>query len=144
VLLPSDRHRKPITSITAMLLPFVTYLLTLPPTSVFLLFFIVLLVQRLSKSIFNTQVESKYGLSPDLHFELRSLPSRCAFHRRMNQTVSVQCLGSSTHVGAMYYVVSASQYTKRSCAMLLIREVLGLIPPEANDPTERVHVAVML
>jgi hypothetical protein len=30
VLLPSDTHRKPITSITAVLLPFVTYLLTLP------------------------------------------------------------------------------------------------------------------
>jgi hypothetical protein len=29
VLLPSDTHRKPITSITAVLLPFVTYLLTL-------------------------------------------------------------------------------------------------------------------
>jgi hypothetical protein len=28
VLLPSDIHRKPITSITAILLPFVTYLLT--------------------------------------------------------------------------------------------------------------------
>jgi hypothetical protein len=31
VLLPSDTHRKPITSITAVLLPFVSYLLTLPP-----------------------------------------------------------------------------------------------------------------
>jgi hypothetical protein len=30
VLLPSDTHAKPITSITADLLPFVTYLLTLP------------------------------------------------------------------------------------------------------------------
>jgi hypothetical protein len=30
VLLPSDTHRKSITSITAVLLPFVTYLLTLP------------------------------------------------------------------------------------------------------------------
>jgi hypothetical protein len=30
VLLPSDTHRKPITSITAVLLPFVTHLLTLP------------------------------------------------------------------------------------------------------------------
>jgi hypothetical protein len=30
VLLPSDTHRKPITSITAVLLPFVTYLLALP------------------------------------------------------------------------------------------------------------------
>jgi hypothetical protein len=30
VLLPSDTNRKPITSITAVLLPFVTYLLTLP------------------------------------------------------------------------------------------------------------------
>jgi hypothetical protein len=30
VLLPSDTLRKPITSITAVLLPFVTYLLTLP------------------------------------------------------------------------------------------------------------------
>jgi hypothetical protein len=30
VLLPSDTHIKPITSITAVLLPFVTYLLTLP------------------------------------------------------------------------------------------------------------------
>jgi hypothetical protein len=30
VLLPSETHRKPITSITAVLLPFVTYLLTLP------------------------------------------------------------------------------------------------------------------
>jgi hypothetical protein len=30
VLLPSDTHRKPITSITAVLLPIVTYLLTLP------------------------------------------------------------------------------------------------------------------
>jgi hypothetical protein len=29
VLLPSDTHRIPITSITAVLLPFVTYLLTL-------------------------------------------------------------------------------------------------------------------
>jgi hypothetical protein len=29
VLLPSDTHRKPITSITAVLLPFVTHLLTL-------------------------------------------------------------------------------------------------------------------
>jgi hypothetical protein len=29
VLLPSDTHRKPITPITAVLLPFVTYLLTL-------------------------------------------------------------------------------------------------------------------
>jgi hypothetical protein len=29
VLLPSDKHRKPITSITAVLLPFVTYLLTI-------------------------------------------------------------------------------------------------------------------
>jgi hypothetical protein len=29
VLLPSDTHTKPITSITAVLLPFVTYLLTL-------------------------------------------------------------------------------------------------------------------
>jgi hypothetical protein len=33
VLLPSDKHRKPITSITAALLPFVTYLLTVPRTS---------------------------------------------------------------------------------------------------------------
>jgi hypothetical protein len=32
VLLPSDTHRKPITFITAALLPFVTYLLTLPRT----------------------------------------------------------------------------------------------------------------
>jgi hypothetical protein len=32
VLLPSDTHRKPITYITAALLAFVTYLLTLPPT----------------------------------------------------------------------------------------------------------------
>jgi hypothetical protein len=32
VLLPSDTHRKPITSITAVLLPFVTYLLILPRT----------------------------------------------------------------------------------------------------------------
>jgi hypothetical protein len=30
VLLPSDTHRKPITSIRAVLHPFVTYLLTLP------------------------------------------------------------------------------------------------------------------
>jgi hypothetical protein len=30
VLLPSDTHRKAIMSITAVLLPFVTYLLTLP------------------------------------------------------------------------------------------------------------------
>jgi hypothetical protein len=30
VPLPSDTHRKPITSITAVLLPFVTYLLPLP------------------------------------------------------------------------------------------------------------------
>jgi hypothetical protein len=30
VLLPSDTYRKHITSITAVLLPFVTYLLTLP------------------------------------------------------------------------------------------------------------------
>jgi hypothetical protein len=30
VLLPSDARRKPITSLTAVLLPFVTYLLTLP------------------------------------------------------------------------------------------------------------------
>jgi hypothetical protein len=30
VLLPSDTHRKPSTSITAVLLPFVTCLLTLP------------------------------------------------------------------------------------------------------------------
>jgi hypothetical protein len=29
VLLPSDTHRKPIMSITAILLPFVTYLLTI-------------------------------------------------------------------------------------------------------------------
>jgi hypothetical protein len=34
VLLPSDTHIKPITSITAVLLPFVTYLLTLPCTRV--------------------------------------------------------------------------------------------------------------
>jgi hypothetical protein len=34
VLLPSDTHRKPITSITAVLLPSVTYLLTLPSISV--------------------------------------------------------------------------------------------------------------
>jgi hypothetical protein len=33
VLLPSDTHRKPIPSITAVLLPFVTYLLTLPRIS---------------------------------------------------------------------------------------------------------------
>jgi hypothetical protein len=33
VLLPSDTHRIPITSITAVLLSFVTYLLTLPHTS---------------------------------------------------------------------------------------------------------------
>jgi hypothetical protein len=33
VLLPSDTHRKPITSITAVLLPLVTYLLTLPRTT---------------------------------------------------------------------------------------------------------------
>jgi hypothetical protein len=33
VLLPSDIYRKPITSITAVLLPFVTYLLTLPGNS---------------------------------------------------------------------------------------------------------------
>jgi hypothetical protein len=32
VLLPSDTHRKPITSITAALLLFLTYLLTLPRT----------------------------------------------------------------------------------------------------------------
>jgi hypothetical protein len=32
VLLPSDTHRKTITSITAVLLPFLTYLLTLPRT----------------------------------------------------------------------------------------------------------------
>jgi hypothetical protein len=32
VLLPSDTHRKPITSITAVLLPFVAYLLTLSRT----------------------------------------------------------------------------------------------------------------
>jgi hypothetical protein len=32
VLLPSDTHRKPIASITAVLLPLVTYLLTLPRT----------------------------------------------------------------------------------------------------------------
>jgi hypothetical protein len=30
VLLPTDTHRKPITSIPAVLLPFVAYLLTLP------------------------------------------------------------------------------------------------------------------
>jgi hypothetical protein len=37
VLLPSDTHRKPITSITAVLLPFVTYLLNLSlvETSIF-------------------------------------------------------------------------------------------------------------
>jgi hypothetical protein len=34
VLLPSDIHRKPITSITTVLLPSVTYLLTLPSISV--------------------------------------------------------------------------------------------------------------
>jgi hypothetical protein len=34
VLLPSDIRRKPITSITAVLLPFVAYLLTLPRTQV--------------------------------------------------------------------------------------------------------------
>jgi hypothetical protein len=32
VLLPSDTHRKPTTSITAVLFPFMTYLLTLPRT----------------------------------------------------------------------------------------------------------------
>jgi hypothetical protein len=35
VLLPSNTHRKPITSIIAVLLPFVIYLLTLPRTSRF-------------------------------------------------------------------------------------------------------------
>jgi hypothetical protein len=30
MLLPSDTHRKPITSITTVLLPFVSYLLILP------------------------------------------------------------------------------------------------------------------
>jgi hypothetical protein len=30
VLLPSDAHRKPVISITVVLFPFVTYLLTLP------------------------------------------------------------------------------------------------------------------
>jgi hypothetical protein len=34
VLLPSDTHRKPISSITAVLFSFVTYLLTLPRTSI--------------------------------------------------------------------------------------------------------------
>jgi hypothetical protein len=34
-VLPSDTYRKPITSITGVLLPFVTYLLTLPGTSNF-------------------------------------------------------------------------------------------------------------
>jgi hypothetical protein len=42
VLLPSDTYRKPITSITAVLLPFVTYLLTIPhvisSNAVFILF----------------------------------------------------------------------------------------------------------
>jgi hypothetical protein len=33
VLLPSDTNRKPITPIISVLLPFVTYLLTLPPTN---------------------------------------------------------------------------------------------------------------
>jgi hypothetical protein len=33
VLLPSDTRRKPITSITSVLLPFVTYVLTLPCSS---------------------------------------------------------------------------------------------------------------
>jgi hypothetical protein len=37
VLLPSDTHGKPITSITAFLLPLVTYLLTLPRVVYFLL-----------------------------------------------------------------------------------------------------------
>jgi hypothetical protein len=31
---PSDTHRKPITAITAVLLPFVSYLLTLPRTTI--------------------------------------------------------------------------------------------------------------
>jgi uncharacterized protein (DUF486 family) len=35
VLLPSDRHRIPITSITDVLLPFETYLLTLPCNRLF-------------------------------------------------------------------------------------------------------------
>jgi hypothetical protein len=33
VLLPTDTHRKPIASITAVLLPFVAYLLSLPRTT---------------------------------------------------------------------------------------------------------------
>jgi hypothetical protein len=36
VLLPSDRHRKPITVIIAILLPFVTYFLTLSRIIIFL------------------------------------------------------------------------------------------------------------
>jgi hypothetical protein len=35
VLLPSDTYRKRITPITAVLLPFVTYLLTLPHNNIF-------------------------------------------------------------------------------------------------------------
>jgi hypothetical protein len=35
VLLPSDKHRKYITSITAVLLPFLMYLLTLPCTKAY-------------------------------------------------------------------------------------------------------------
>jgi hypothetical protein len=38
VLLPSDTHGKPITSITAVLLPLVNYLLTLPHSCVFVFF----------------------------------------------------------------------------------------------------------
>jgi hypothetical protein len=34
VLLPSDLHRKPVTSITAVLLQFVTYLLTLSHSTI--------------------------------------------------------------------------------------------------------------
>jgi hypothetical protein len=35
VLLPSDSHRKPITSLTVVLLPFMAYLLTVPGTTLY-------------------------------------------------------------------------------------------------------------
>jgi hypothetical protein len=85
VLLPSDANRKPITSITSVLLPFVSYLLTLPRILAFALHF----KQHVMKSLASL---SRLIMCGDLSTSLRrffQLPSYFSVQVNLNEVCPV-------------------------------------------------------
>jgi hypothetical protein len=77
-MLPSDTYRKPVTSITAVLLPFVTFLLTLPCN-----------MTSLTKSCFLTKRRSRFVEFDILLHPKNDLKMALGHYRKLRYSIAL-------------------------------------------------------